>query len=347
MHSRQRTLIVFCVAFLAVAASAAAEPAPADQPAAGPPPGGQPAAGASEWTVAAHEIADRKAVFATVESVDVTQARARIQGTVDNLTVDEGSKVAAGEQIAVVRDPKLGPRLATVDAKIESLKAERKLAQLEFDRAAELRRKETATQARVDAARAQLDVVVANIAAVTAERSVIAQEQAEGAVLAPESGRVLKVHVTERSVVLPGDVIATIAVDRYVLRLHLPERHARFIKEGDGVQVGARGLGPGTETLGEGTIRQVYPEMQEGRVVADVAVAGLGDFFVGERVRVYVETGKRQAIVVPESFLSRRFGLTYARLRDGGDVVVQTGLPAEGGIQVLSGLKPGDVLVKP
>jgi multidrug efflux pump subunit AcrA (membrane-fusion protein) len=158
---------------------------------------------------------------------------------------------------------------------------------------------------------------------------------------------VLAVRVTEGSEVLPGDVIATIAVDRYVLRLYLPERHARFIKEGDSVLVGARGLGPGAEVLGEGRIRQVYPELKDGRVVADVEVSGLGDFFVGERVRVYVATGTRQAIIVPSEFLVRRFGLTYARLKGEGEAVVQTGLPADGGIEVLSGLKPGDVLVRP
>jgi RND family efflux transporter MFP subunit len=301
----------------------------------------------SEWTVAVREIADRKAVFATVESVDQTEARSRLQGTVEDLTVDEGSKVSAGQRIAVVRDPKLIPRLAAVDARIESLKAQRKLAQVEYDRAAELRRSGTGTQARLDAAQTQLNVVISEIAAANAERAVIAQEQAEGAVLAPEAGRVLAVRVTEGSVVLPGDVIATIAVERYVLRLHLPERHARFIKEGDSVLVGARGLGPGGGMLGEGRVRQVYPELKDGRVVADVDVSGLGDFFVGERVRVYVATGTRQAIIVPNEFLAQRFGLTYARLKDEGEVVVQTGLPADGGIEVLSGLKPGDVLVRP
>ena len=32
------------------------------------------------------------------------------------------------------------------------------------------------------------------------------------------------------------------------------------------------------------------------------------------------------------------------RLKDEGEVVVQTGLPADGGIEVLSGLKAGDVV---
>ena len=46
-------------------------------------------------------------------------------------------------------------------------------------------------------------------------------------------------------------------------------------------------------------MRIVYPEIQGGRVVADVDVSGLGDYFVGERTRVYIDAGKRRAIVVP------------------------------------------------
>ena len=42
-------------------------------------------------------------------------------------------------------------------------------------------------------------------------------------------------------VVLPGETIATLAEDKYILRLQLPERHARFLRAGDKVLIGARG----------------------------------------------------------------------------------------------------------
>ena len=111
--------------------------------------------------------------------------------------------------------------------------------------------------------------------------------------------------------------------------------------------VGARGLAVDDKGLREGRVRQVYPELDRGRVVADVTAEGLGDYFVGERTRVYVATGKRPAIVVPADYLVVRSGVTYARIAGLGDTVVQPGLPVQGGIEVLSGLRPGDVLVKP
>jgi multidrug efflux system membrane fusion protein len=175
----------------------------------------------------------------------------------------------------------------------------------------------------------------------------VVQRSAEGAVLAPASGRVLKVQITNGAVVLPGETVATIAVENYLLRLRLPERHARHLAVGSKVLVGERGPRGENEALREGTVALVYPELDQGRVVADVKVDGLGDYFVGERARVYVSTGKRLGHVVPPEFIFHRFGLAYVRLKDGADIVVQPGQPGPNGIEVLAGLKAGDLLVSP
>ena len=58
--------------------------------------------------------------------------------------------------------------------------------------------------------------------------------------------------------------------------MELPERHARFIKKDDHVMVGARGLDPVEKAIGRGKISQVYPELKNGRVIADVEIDNLG-----------------------------------------------------------------------
>ncbi|MDH3234026.1 MAG: efflux RND transporter periplasmic adaptor subunit [Alphaproteobacteria bacterium] len=305
------------------------------------------AAAQETHTVTARSIQDRKAVFATVESRDVAVARARIGGIIRGLAIDEGSAVKAQARLALVRDEKLQLRIAAVDAKIRASKAQGSLATLELARIRRLRRTGAATQARLDEAETRVNVVQSELAALQAERAVLVQEQADGNVLAPSAGRVLKVHVSEGTVVLPGDKIATITVNAYLLRMMLPERHARFIKTGDVVLVGPRGMAVGAQKRREGRVKQVYPELDKGRVVADVEVSGLGDFFVGERVRVYVATGSRRVLVIPSGYIERRAGIAFVRLKSGGEIVVQLGLPAEGGVEVLSGLKAGDVIVKP
>ncbi len=100
----------------------------------------------------------------------------------------------------------------------------------------------------------------------------------------------------------------------------------------------------------------VYPQIEDGRVVADAVVEGLGDYFVSERIRVWISSGERTAFVVPAGFISTRFGIDYVRLRAGEqgtiDVPVQRGrdLPSADmpdGIEILSGVRAGDQLVRP
>lgn len=304
---------------------------------------------ADEFPVEVIQIQDLKAVFATVESKDAAQARTRIEGVLADLLVDEGAAVDAGQIIARVIDTKLKLKMDAIEARITSLESERQLAATALERTRELRKSGTVPQARLDEAQSKFEVATRNLTALRAERKVIEEQKDEGAVLAPAAGRVLRVPVTKGSVVMPGEVVATIAANAYLLRMQLPERHARFLKVGDPVRVGLRGLGStqaeGAKDGVAGRIRQIYPEIRQGRVVADAEAEGLGDFFVGERVQVFVAADRRPAIVVPPTYVFDRFGVGFVKLKDGREAVVQTGLPQEGGIEILSGLKAGDVLL--
>ena len=292
-------------------------------------------------------VDDLKAVFGQVTSVDQTYARTRIAGTLRQLSVDEGDLVEKDQVLAVVVDEKLQLEAVALAARLKSLDARKALAQTNLQRADDLRKKGALSQARLDESQTALDVLRQEVAALTAEQKLIAQRAREGAVLAPDSGRVLRVSKIAGSVVTPGEDIALIATARHVLRLRLPERHAKFVHVGDPVTVGARGLTVTPAANRTGRIRQIYPEIQDGRVVADVDVPGLGDFFVGERVRVWLSSGKRWTYQVPKDYVVSRLGVTLVRLADGRDVVVQTGLKRGGQVEILSGLRPGDRLVQP
>jgi RND family efflux transporter MFP subunit len=308
----------------------------------------------ANFAVALQDIDDLKSVYATVHSKDLIEARVRTPGTIASLKVDKGTPVEPGQLMALVTDPKIALKIQALDAQIVAIQSRIDTAKTELQRSVELKAKDVATQARVDQAQTTYDVALNELKAAQAERSVVETQIEEGKVLAPAAGRVLRVPVTEGSVVMAGESIATIAANEYLLRLEVPERHARFIKAGDVVRVGERGLGVQEKPLVEGRITRVYPELTDGRVVADAEVPGLGSYFVGERVLVWISAGKRQAVLVPRSFVFKRFGLDYVRLsgKDGtaSDVVVQTGRAestGDGAIEILSGLAPGDRLVQP
>jgi RND family efflux transporter MFP subunit len=318
-------------------------------------PGG--ASAAAIFEVQQTAVDDLKSVYATVRSTDVVDARVRTGGTVASLAIQRGSEVKPGDVIATVTDQKLALRMRALDAQIVGLKSRAETARIEFQRQEQLAEKGYAASAKLDEARAASEVASNALKSAEAERAVVTQQVQEGDVLAPAPGRVLTIPVTVGTVVMPGEAIARIAANAYVLRLELPERHARFIKKGDPVAIAGRELSGSDGAIGKGTIILVYPELQDGRVIADAQADGLGKYFVGERVLVWISAGKRNAIIVPRAYLFKRFGLDYARIQgtDGKtvDAVVQLGQPPHledqgaGLIEVLAGLRPGDRLVKP
>jgi RND family efflux transporter MFP subunit len=304
------------------------------------------------FTVAPTQVADEKAVFATVESAITEPARARIGGTVAALAVREGDNVEQGQIIASVGDEKIALQMKSLDAQIAGIEAQLAQAQTDLTRAEDLFAKSIIPKTRIDEVRTAFNVATNAHRARTAERSVIQQQLAEGNVLAPISGRVLKVPLRTGTVILPGEPIALVAERNFVLRLRVPERHARFLKAGDPVRTDAEELGePGAHF---GIIKLVYPQIEDGRVVADANVAGLGDYFVGQRIRVWVSAGTRPAIVIPATYVTTRFGVDYVRIsKDGAriDVPVQRGRDLSrpdmpNGLEILSGLKGGDQLVR-
>ena len=124
-----------------------------------------PALAAEQFAVHTTEVADQKAVIATVEPVHQLVARARIGGTIASLDVKEGDSAAAGAQIAVVADPKLVLEMQGLDSRIQSLQSQRDKAKADFDRAVELQRRGVSTQVQVDAAKTALDVAERTLAA--------------------------------------------------------------------------------------------------------------------------------------------------------------------------------------
>lgn len=290
---------------------------------------------------------DEKSVFATVESKDVIPARSRLNGTVAELMVTEGDQVKQGQVIALISDAKNALRIRSINAQIDALKAQQTNANTELARAKDLFSRGIIPKSRLDSAQANADVINNQVKSQVANRNVVSQQVAEGKVLAPADGRVLSVPLTVGTVVMPGEAIATITAGNYILRMAVPERHARFMKVGDTVRVDGSLMDD--KTAAEGKIAKVYPQIQDGKVIADADVAGLGDYFVGERVRVWVPVQARKAIMVPEEYVTTRYGLDFAwvKNKDGSyeEVVVQRGRDQGKEVEVLTGLQPGDELV--
>lgn len=302
----------------------------------------------AEVTLHPIEVSETKALFGQIESRFVVPARSRIGGTITVLSVTEGDEVMAGQVVARILDEKLDLQLAAAEARLAAARSELENAQTELIRSEALIERGSTTAQAVDRVRTTVTVARNTVAELESGKSVIVQQMAEGDVVAPAAGRVLSIPTRLGEVIMAGEPVAVIAAGKVFLRLAVPERHAKGLIVGDRVAIGE-----GTE-LREGQIEKVYPLIEDGRVTVDVAVEGLSNTFIGQRILVRVHVGTRTALAIPEAAIRQVAGLDLVELFIGGESRTVTVVPGpivatpDGPmIEILSGLRSGDTVILP
>ncbi|OLS53805.1 efflux RND transporter periplasmic adaptor subunit [Rhodovulum sulfidophilum] len=307
-------------------------------------------AAAAETVLAPVTITEWKPVYGEVETRNRVPARSRIGGTVVELKVTEGDPVEAGQEIARIEDDKLSFQMRALDATLKALTAQLDTARRDLDRGRALRERGVVTQQRLDQLTTQVAELEGQIDSTAARRRVIEQQVAEGAVLSPGSGLVLSVPISPGSVLVAGDTVAEIGGGGLFLRLAIPERHALALRPGDRIAVGDSTGRDGQS----GRLVKIYPQIEGGRVLADVEVEGLDGRFVGRRVPVRLPVGTRQALLVPPGAVTHRGGLDFVAVAGPDGPVERVVVPGErlrhdgrDRIEILTGLEPGDRVVSP
>lgn len=304
---------------------------------------------AETLTLSPTEITEWKAVQARVESRDIVPARARIGGVIEELTISEGDLVTAGQQLGLVKDDKIAFQIAALDAQLAAYAAQLETAEAEYARGETLVSQGVVTRQRLAQLSTDVEVTRNQIAATQAQRAVLTQQQTEGAVVAPADGRVLTVPASRGSVIMPGEPVATIGSGGFYLRLAVPERFAGSLEAGADIRV---------STAGEeaaGRLAKIYPQIDNGRVIADVEVDTLDTAFVNARVLVEVPIGSRSALLAPQDAVVNRHGIDFITVEghDGETIERAVVLGAEqdgdnsGMIEIISGVSAGAKVVRP
>lgn len=298
------------------------------------------------YTVQPAPMTDWKAVYGQVEAKDMIPARARLGGTLVDLSVSEGDQVQAGQPLGRIVDEKIAFQLGAVDAQLNALTAQLENAQAELARGEALLSRGVTTAQQLDSLRTQVNVLEGQIAAQQAQRRVVEQQQTEGEVLAPISGRVLTVPVAKGAVVMAGEPVATIGGGGFFLTLAVPERHASALTEGDTITIET------SEGDKEGVLAKVYPSIENGRVVADVDVPDLDAGFVNARVLVRLPMAEREALSVPADLIRTHAGLDFVVVQEGETlseraIVPGTRFVVDGVemVEILTGLQGGETVV--
>ncbi|TVP53320.1 MAG: efflux RND transporter periplasmic adaptor subunit [Halomonadaceae bacterium] len=201
--------------------------------------------------IAAHEVTTRElsrslSLSALVAAREHVRVHARISGNLQDLSIEEGDGVAAGDLLASLD-------MAEQRAELTRARAMEEQAQLTYDRTRELYQRNSLSSAEYQQARADLQVA-------SSETELRQARVGFGEITTPISGQVTGRYVEPGEHVQEQDMLFSIAdMTTLVVRFGVSELDVRYLKPGDSVPLQVDAL-PG-ETL-EGEIRRIYPSAE-------------------------------------------------------------------------------------
>ena len=320
-------------------------------------------------TVVEKEVNEWDEFTGRLEAVESVEIRPRVSGYITEIHFEAGAIIKKGDLLYVI-DPR--PYQADFDrasAEFERMQAQLKLAQIELDRAKELRAKNTISASEFDQKAATYQGSAAAAASAEASKNSAALNLEFTQIKSPIDGRVSDQRITVGNLVQPGagpeSVLTTVvSVDPIYAKVDADENAIlKYVKlSEEGKRVSARTakipayveLGNETDFPHEGYVDFVDNRLDPGTgtVRARVVLKNWNPnlitpgFFV--RVRVAGATPYRAALIA-DKVISSQQGLKYAFVVKPDNTLerrtLETGTIFEGKRIVKSGLKDGEKVV--
>lgn len=338
---------------------------PGGRPGSGPPGGGGPRAQQVQTGAAASgRIAETISLTGSLRSKQVVDVSPRIAGRLTQMLVDTGYPVAQGALVAVIEDDEIRQQLerskaalAVVDAQIAQRNAELNNAKIELDRRTQLvesgvlsRNELDTLQMRHAVAQSQLELARAQRRQSEAEQRELSIRQGQTRITAPISGTVSRRHVTIGAMVSSATPIVTVVSNSpMIVDAQVSERDVTRIRRGLSVDVTIDSL-PGEKFTGR--IMRIAPTLdaQTRNGMVEIEIPNRGGALKGEMfARLTLNLGSvRETLLIPRDALIYRGdqpGVFMIEEEKAKYVPLETGLTSEDRIEVLKGLKEGDVVV--
>jgi multidrug efflux system membrane fusion protein len=298
----------------------------------------------------AKDVAYRVSALGSLEADEMVQVNSEVEGAVAEVRFREGDRVTPETVLARIDPERHRLEAARSEATYRRAVADQRRAQADLDRREELARDQLVAVEELNRARQETERMGAEAAAAKAGLDIALQNRRRSEVRPPRAGVINTRSVDTGQFVRVGTILATLVdVSRLRLRFRVSEAESLRVKEGQAVgfrvaAVGEREFQARVYHVGDvadAATRQV-------EVLAWVKNPGplKPGFFAEVTLATEVHKG---ALVVPDSAVqaSERGFVTYvvesgqARMR-----TVTIGLrTGDGTVEILSGLKPGQVVV--
>ena len=146
-----------------------------------------------------------------IKALDTVQLRARVEGFLDKVAFTEGDEVKPGQLLYQIQTVQYQAQLDQANANLAAAQAQAVNAQLQYDRAAELVKRQNISQSTVDQDKANLDAAKASVMQNQATVTLAQVNLGYTAITAPIDGRIGRTAFTQGNLVNPSSgVLATI-----------------------------------------------------------------------------------------------------------------------------------------
>jgi len=283
------------------------------------------------------ELADTFDLPAVVEPNRIVTVSAEVNGRIERIPPEEGSKVRAGDLLIQLNTDLIRPEF-------ESAKVQVERDQIEFDRMTNLVKENATTQRDLDNATSQLAISKARLEGIRArlERT---------SIFAPNAGVLNDLLVEEGEYVDPGKPVAQLVdTDTVKVVVEIPERDIAFFSIGEKAEIFVETKGQASSLAGTISFISELADTRTRTTRTEITLNNEQRLLrSGQIVRVRLTRRiLKDAVLIPllavipmeDSKAVYVVNSTQAKRRE-----VEIGIIRDDQVQIISGLEPGDKLI--
>lgn len=258
----------------------------------------------------------------------------RLSGYIRDIKVKEGSQVKKGDVLFRVDPVDARQQLAQAKADLDN-------AEIELTRFKSLLADKAVSQQQFDKVKLRYEVARSKVTQ--------AENQLRYAVVrAPVSGIIVEKRMNVGDLASPGMPILTLEDPLHLLvETYVSEKHIAAIREGDKVELNITSI---NQRL-QGEVRQVVQvaDARSHKFLVKASLPPRKDIRPGIFVEVYFIVGQRQGLMLPETAIVHRNGLSGVYIVDDHNIahyrLVRLGQSLNGRVEVAAGLHDGQKVV--
>lgn len=285
----------------------------------------------------------------SLEGKTAATISAKLAGRIEQVLVQEGQHVNAGDPLARLESVELANSVRTAQDNVTKAKINYDLAMTDYNRYQALYDQGAVSQQTLDTAEAKKRIAQADMSSAVNSKGSAVEQYGYGVITAPVDGVVANVTATVGQVVSPGAALMVVEdISQVYAVVNIEQKDAGLVKQGQSAEVTVDTYG---EKVFAGTVEMINPEAGSANRMfrTKVKVDNVdGALKAGMFSKIQLTTGDaRQILTVPQAAIIQKQGIYYVFTIADDKATrhqVEIGTATGDSIEIKSGLQPSDKL---